>query len=378
MIIGFDINEANVTQRVGVNQVAFELFRHLVSVNEKHTIIAFSKSRPLPDFPPSSDKLKYEMFGPEKAWVLTGLTKRLVLGKPKIDILFSPSHYTPLLSRTPSVIDIMDLSYERFGMEYFTNYDLNQLRKWTPLSARKAKHIVTISEFSKSEIVDLYKTSPEKISVVYPGRDADLYHGKVPKTKQAQVRNKFNISGKYFLYVGTLQPRKNLSRLIEGFKLLVDTKQPGTKFLKLVISGKKGWLYDQILSQARDLKIEDRVIFTGFVPNEDLPGLIKGSVAYVLPSLYEGFGMPPIEAQSVGTPVVVSKISSLPEVVGESGIFIDDPNSEKNIKTALEKALTLTKPERLKIIAEGKKNARRFDWDESARNLLSILENIAR
>lgn len=378
MIIGFDINEANVSQRVGVNQVAFELFNHLVKTNTKHQIIAFSKNRPLPDFPPSSDLLRYETFGPEKAWVLTGLTKRLTFGKPKVDVLFSPSHYTPLLSRTPAVIDIMDMSFEHFGSDYFTNYDLNQLKRWTPLSVKKAKAVITISEFSKSEIVKLYKTNPAKITVIYPGRNTDLYHGKVPKTKQVQVKTKFGISGKYLIYVGTLQPRKNLSCLIEAFKLLLDENRTGTRYLKLVIVGKKGWLYDQIYQQVCDMKIQDRVIFTGFAPNEDLPGLIKASTAYVLPSLYEGFGMPPVEAQSVGVPVVVSRVSSLPEVIGDSGIYIDDPSSPKSVKEALVKVLTLTKSEHQRIVAAGKFNAKRFDWDNSAQKLLEILENVVK
>lgn len=377
MIIGFDINEANITQRVGVNQVAFELFRHLVKINRKHQIIAFSKDRPLPDFPLSSKHLKYETFGPSKAWVLTGLTKRLIFCKPKIDILFSPSHYTPLFSFTPSVIDIMDLSYEHFGSEYFTNYDLNQLKRWTPLSVKKAKTIVTISEFSKQEIIRLYKVNENKIKVIYPGLNNEIYHAKIPNTKVFQVKNKFNITGKYFLYVGTLQPRKNLTKLIDGFKLLIDENHPNNKYLKLVICGKKGWLYDQIFTQVKDLGLGSRVIFTGFVQNEDIPGLIKGCLAYVLPSLYEGFGMPVVEAQSVGSPVIVSKTSSLPEVAGDSAIFIEDPQSAQSIKNALFKVLNFRKKIRLETIAFGKENAKRFDWDKSAKNLLQLLESLA-
>lgn len=378
MNIGIDINEANISQRVGVNQVAFELFKNLVKVNKKHQIIALSKQRPLPDFPKPNKNLKYEVFGPQRAWVLTGLTKRLWFGKPKLDILFSPSHYTPLISRTSSVIDIMDLSYERFGTEYFTNYDLNQLKRWTPLSVKKARHIVTISEFSKQEIINLYKVKEAKISVIYPGHDDDLFHPKIPKTKQTQVRRKYNITGKYFIYIGTLQPRKNLNRLIEAFALLIKTKEPGTRFLKLVIVGKRGWLYEEINEAAKKLKIEDRVIFTGFAPNEDLPGLIKGSLSYVLPSLYEGFGMPVVEAQSVGTPVIVSRISSLPEIAGPSAFFIDDPQNIKQITTALKNVLALKKDDRKKIIEQGKQNATRFSWEKSAKKLLKLLEKIAK
>lgn len=372
MTIGIDINEANIGQRVGANQVAFAMINALVeNLFEGDKIIALAKERPLPDLPVTSDKLSYEIFGPGKMWVLTGLTKRLFLNKPRLDVLFSPGHYTPLLSRVPAVIYLMDLAYERFGSEYFTTYDINQLKRWTPLSIKKAKHVLTISEFSKSEIISFYQTPAEKITVVYPGFDRLIYHSKIPKTKQRQVRKKYGISGKYFLYVGTLQPRKNLGKLIEAFAKLKN------KQVKLVIGGKKGWLYDQIFEQARELKLENRVLFLGFVPNEDLPGLIKGSQAYVLPSLYEGFGMPPVEAQAVGVPVVVSRVSSLPEVIGESGIYIEDPNSVNGIKEALEKVLSLKKSERAAIIEAGKENTKRFDWNLSAIKLLAILKRVA-
>ncbi|OGD69861.1 hypothetical protein A3D09_02320 [Candidatus Collierbacteria bacterium RIFCSPHIGHO2_02_FULL_49_10] len=372
MVIGIDINEANIGQRVGVNQVAYATFKALVAaVGSEDQIIALSKERPLPDLPVARDNLSYEIFGPKRLWVMTGLTKRLFLNKPKIDVLFSPSHYTPLFSTVPAVIYLMDLSYERFGTEYFTTYDINQLKRWTPLSIKKAKHVLTISEFSKSEIIALYHTSPEKIIVVYPGFDRETYHSKIPKTKQLQVRKKYGIAGKYFLYVGTLQPRKNLGKLIEAFGKLKN------KQVKLVIGGKKGWLFDQIFDQVKHLKLENRVIFLGFVPNEDLSGLIKGSQAYVLPSLYEGFGMPPVEAQAVGVPVVVSRVSSLPEVIGTSGIYIEDPNSADSIKAALENVLSLKKSEREAIVEVGKENTRRFDWNISAAKVLEILKTAA-
>lgn len=370
MTIGVDINEANISQRVGVNQVAYFIFKNLVeNCLPPDKIIALSKERPLPDMPPANTNLNYEVFGPKKFWVLTGLTKRLIFNKPKIDILFSPSHYTPLFTRVPSVIYLMDLSFERFGTDFFTSYDSNQLKRWTPLSVKKARHIITISQFSRQEIINLYKISPEKVSVIYPGIDKDSFHSKIPLTKQRQVRSKYNISGRYLLYVGTLQPRKNLNRLIEAFSKIKDPRT------KLVIGGKKGWLYDQFFDQVRHLKIEDRVIFTGFIPQEDVPGLIKGSIAYVLPSLYEGFGMPPIEAQAVGAPVVVSHTSSLPEIVGDSGIYISNPENVSDIKEALEKAINLKRAERESIIQRGKENAKRFDWRISAESLLNLLKS---
>ncbi|HSV94352.1 MAG TPA: glycosyltransferase family 1 protein [Spirochaetia bacterium] len=371
MNIGFDINEANIPQRVGVNQVAYNIFLHLVKqISGDEKLIALGKERPLPDMPVENDNLIYEIFGAKRAWVLTSLTKRLWFGKPKIDVLFSPSHYTPLFSPTKTIIYLMDMSFERFGTEYFTDYDINQLKKWTPLSVKKAKKVLTISEFSKNEIIKLYGTSADKIDVVYPAFDKEVYHGKVPKTKIISVKKKYGISGSYFLYWGTLQPRKNITRLIDAFAKL-DKSQ-----LKLVICGKKGWLYDQILEQSKTLGIDNRVIFTGFAPNDDLPALIKGSRAFVLPSLYEGFGMPAVEAQAVGTPIVVSRVSSLPEVAGESAIYIEDPESVESIKNALERVLALSIGERLKLIKEGKENTKRFDWDISAQKILSIIKTI--
>ncbi len=370
MIIGIDINEANIPQRVGVNQVAFNIFQNLVeSLGEEDRLIAFSKENPLPDMPKASKKLSYEIFGSKKAWVLTSLTKRLLFGKPKVDILFSPSHYTPLLTLTPSVIYLMDMSYERFGSEYFTNYDINQLRKWTSLSVKKAKKIVTISEFSKGEIIDKYKTNPQKIEVVYPSFNKHLFHGKVPQTKITQIKNKYGIKGKYLFFWGTLQPRKNISKMIEAFSQINKPQ------LKLVICGKKGWLYDQIFDLVKRRGLEEKVNFIGFAPDEDLPALIKSSIGFVLPSLYEGFGMPVIEAQAVGVPVVVSRSSSLPEVAGETAIYIENPDSVDSIKEALLKLLALNSKQRDKIIKDGKENAKRFDWAISAQKLLNILKN---
>ncbi|HAS68893.1 TPA: hypothetical protein DCS00_01875 [Candidatus Collierbacteria bacterium] len=216
----------------------------------------------------------------------------------------------------------------------------------------------------------LYGTPENKIDVVYPAFDKEIYHGKVPKTKIISVKKKYGIVGSYLLYWGTLQPRKNISRLIDAFAKL-DKAQ-----LKLVICGKKGWLYEQILEQSKKLGIENRVIFTGFAPNDDLPALIKGSRAFVLPSLYEGFGMPAVEAQAVGTPIVVSRISSLPEVAGESAIYIEDPESVDSIKEALDRVLALSISERLKLIKEGKENTKRFDWDLSALKILNILKTV--
>ena len=365
MLIAIDGNEANVPQRVGVNQVAFELLNHLAKLETEHQFVVFLKDRPLPDLPPTTNNFSYEVFGPRKAWVLTGLTLRL-LKSPRPRILLSPSHYIPLLSPVPRVPMIMDLSYEKFGLEYFKNYDLQQLRRWTSLSIKKAKKIITISDFTKNDIVEYYHAKPEKIEVVYPGYNQELFHPRIPLTKQKQIRKKYKITGKYFVYVGTLQPRKNIKLLIKAFSKLGG----GTK---LVIVGKKGWLYDDIFALVKKLEIENKVIFTGFVPGEDLPSLYKASIAYVLPSLYEGFGIPVIEAQACGAITIVSKVSSLPEIAGVGTIYIENPSSVHQIAEALREALSLPKVRRAVLIKQNKENALRFSWEKAAQQTLNIL-----
>jgi len=368
MIIGFDGNEANITQRVGVNQLAYELLRHLIPHLGQNQLRVLLKDRPLPDMPQSNDSVTYEIFGPTKMWVLTGLTKRL-FKKPKLDVLFSPSHYIPLVSRVKQVFAIMDLSYEKFGLEYFKNYDLQQLRRWTKLSVKKAHKIITISQSAKQDILDIYKVKADRVEVIYPGFDSDLYHARIPLTKQLQVREKYGIRGKYFLFVGTLQPRKNISRLIEAFAVLGG----GTK---LVVVGKKGWLYDQIFQQVTDLGLTKKVIFTGFAPSEDLPALYKGAVAFVLPSLYEGFGIPVIEAQASGALTVVSSVSSLPEIAGPGSLYIDDPTSVSAISESLRAALSLPKKDRLNRLLQNKLNVARFSWNLAAQQLLTTLTTL--
>lgn len=366
MRIGIDGNEANITQRVGVNQVAYELIKHISKLKQPHHIHTLLKDRPLPDMPEVTGNFLYEVFGPKKAWVLTGLTLRL-FKKPKIDVLFSPSHYIPLFSTVPRVFSIMDLSYEKFDQNYFNQYDLQQLRKWTKQSVKRAKKIITISELTKRDIVEIYNIPEDKVVVIYPGYNQETYHARIPVTKLKQVRKKYGITGKYFVFVGTLQPRKNIKRLIQAFSKL----EGGTK---LVIVGKKGWLFEDIFKLVKKKKLEQKVIFTDFAPEEDIPALLKGSTAFVLPSLYEGFGIPVIEAQASGAVTIVSRVSSLPEVASEAAIYINNPYSVNSIAESLREALSLPKTKRQLLIAKGKENTMRFSWDKAAKETLKVLE----
>ena len=182
----------------------------------------------------------------------------------------------------------------------------------------------------------------------------------------AAVCAKYGISGEYVLYVGTLQPRKNLIRLIEAFAALES------RTLKLVIAGQKGWLYDRIFARARELDVEQRVIFPGYVAGADLPALLSGAQLFAFPSLYEGFGFPVLEAMACGVPVVCSNVSSLPEVAGDAALLVD-PLDTGAWTTALERTLA-DEELRAELTTRGYAQVRRFSWQRAAEETLRVLE----
>ncbi len=355
MLIGVDGNEANVKNRVGSGQYTFELLKEF-SKDKSHRFIVYLKDKPQPDLPKNLD---YKVFGPNKFWTQFALPLNLTFGQ-KPDVFFSPAHYGPRFSRVPYVVTIHDLSYLHFP-ELFKKNDLYQLTSWSKYSIISSVHIIAVSQTTKEGIVKFYNVQPSKITVSYEGYDKERFFPQ-PKNAIDKIKKKYKIAGDYVIFVGTLQPRKNIERLIEAFKS-IDAK--------LVIVGKKGWMYDQILEKSQKLGITDKVIFTDFVPDADLPALISGAKVYINPSLWEGFGIPVIEAQACGVPVVVSATSSLPEIVGDSAVFVD-PTNVDSIAGGIGKVIA-DKKLRDKLAGKGFQNIKRFSWENCAAETLKVL-----
>ncbi len=355
MLIGIDGNEANVEKRVGSNIYSYQLLQALSRLEAK--IVVYLKEKPLDDLPRKTDHWQYKAVGPKKFWTQFGLPLNLFFHQPKPDVFFTPGHYLPRWCPCPMVMSIMDLSYIYFP-EMFKKRDLWQLRRWTASSVKKAKRILTISKFSKNAIIDYYHLDPKKVVITYPGL-------KMTKNKKKVDLKKYNVEGDFLLYVGTLQPRKNLNKLIEAFSRLSN------KDLKLVIVGKKGWLYKEIFEKVKKLNLTKKVIFTGFVPDEHLPAFYQKAQCFVLVSLYEGFGLPALEAMHYGCPVVISDVSSLPEVVGEAGVLVD-PNKTEEIANGIEKAIK----NREELIEKGYQQAKKFSWEKCARETLKVLKEV--
>lgn len=369
MYIGLDGNEANVKNRVGSGVYAYEILKEFSKV-KNHNFTIYLKEKPQNDLPGETSNFKYITFGPKKLWTRIALPAKLAFG-PKLDVFFSMGHYGPFFSKVPYAVTIFDLSYLHFP-ELFNKNDLFQLTNWSKHSILKSKHIFAISQSTKSDIIKNYQIDPSKITLTYMGYDP-IFKPQ-PKAKILVAKTKYKIAGDYIVFVGTLQPRKNIERLIEAFSQLTRNQKQETRNLSLVIVGKKGWLYDSIFQKVKDLNLISNVIFTEYVNQEDLPPLISGAKLYILHSLYEGFGIPVIEAQACGVPVVVSNTSSLPEVVGESGILVD-PKDIKSIANGIKKVISNEKLA-ADLSKKGLENVKRFSWQKCAEETLKILENL--
>lgn len=406
MKIWIDGYEANVPQRLGSSQVAFELLKGLEKIDRKNDYTILLPSPPMADLPKERVGWKYKILRPKRLWTNIALPLALYTVGQKPDLIFSPTHYIPRFSpvRVKRIATIFDLSFLHFP-EMFIQKDLWQLKNWTKFSVENADHIITISRFSKEDICSQYNLPKEKITVAYPGYDRAKF--KVPaggearqgrqsaKLKVEETREKYQLGENYLIYIGTIQPRKNLIRLMEAFARVVGYHLGGVGEvapkdhlrgepygkLELVIIGKtsgegrQGWMYEDILKTPKELGIEDKVKFLGFVPKEDLAELLSGALAYIQPSLWEGFGIPVLEAMAVGTPVIVSNVSSLPEVVGKAGILID-PYSTDQMEQAI-RTIVADKKLRLKYAKEGIERSREFSWDKMAREVLKVFERIA-
>lgn len=354
MLIAIDGYEANVRNRVGIGRYAYEILQHISKISSEHSFQIYLPSSPLPDMPKTSEMWKYKVTGPKSLWTFVGLPLALSLEQP--DVIFSPTHYVPRWVKILRVMAIMDVSYLEYP-QMFRPRDLHQLVNWTAYSTRVAARILTISEFSKRAIIKAYKVPEKRVIVTYPGLT-------MPKAKSET--NKF---GDYILSVGTLQPRKNFVRLIEAFSQIASKYRK----LTLVIVGKRGWMYEEILASPKKYGVEDRVKFLDFVSDEELPALYRAAKVFALPSLYEGFGLPVLEAMSYGCPVVVSNVSSLPEIAGKAGIYIDPENVE-SIAGGLVEALE----ERGKRVAAAKEQVKKFTWEKAAKQTLEVLEKVGR
>jgi len=367
ILIGVDGNEANLTQnRVGSNQAVFGLLNGLYTVDQSNRYIIYLSTPPMSDMPTPRKNWQYRIIPPPKFWTQWRLPADLFLNKPRPDVFLSPSHYAPRFSPVPYVVIVADLGYLKFP-QFYTKKDYWQLKSWSEYSIKRSARIISVSQTTKKDIIEFYNIPPSKISVVYHGYDKSRFHKNYSESKIKRVLKKYNITQPYILFIGSLRPTKNIERLIEAFGLLNDEQTA------LVLVGKKGWMYTSIFEKIKMLKLEKKIIFPGFVPDEDLPYLISSAVVFTLPSLYEGFGIPIIEAMACGVPTVISNISSLLEISQAASVYVN-PYSVKDIAKGINVAIE----KHDELISKGFKRINHFDWKISAKKVINVLEESVR
>ncbi len=281
-----------------------------------------------------------------------------------IDLLHAPDFLLPPVKRrTRTILTVHDLSFIR-SPETTTDGLRRFLNKEVPRSVRRAEHILADSAATKDDLIELYGTPEEKITVLYSGVDS-RFEPIIDQAVLQSVRQKYGIGeADFIMTLGTVQPRKNYVRLVEAFEML------GRHDLKLVIVGGKGWLAEPLFERIEALQLQERVILPGFADDVDLPALYNAAAAFAFPSLYEGFGLPVLEAMACGTPTLASNVSSVPEVTGNAAVLID-PLDVDAMRDGLSRLLVDVDLRR-RLIADGLERAKTFTWGKAAHQLLAV------
>jgi len=287
------------------------------------------------------------------------------------DVLFIPAHVLPVFHPRRSIVTVHDLGYLHYP-EAHTSHARRYLDWSTRWNAHRATAVLADSEATRSDLIRFYDAAPQKIHVVYLGRDARL-NRVTDLSRLDEIRARYGLVGRYLLYVGTLQPRKNLERVVQAFERICGL--PDLADLQLVLAGKQGWLYETLFRQVAHAGLQGRVIFPGYVADADLGALLSGAEAFVFPSLYEGFGIPVLEAGGCGVPVITSNTSSLPEVAGDAALLVD-PLDVDAIADAMYRLVTDASL-RAELARRGLENVKRFSWEKCARETLAVLESVA-
>lgn len=370
MHIGIDVTSA-VSQGAGIGRYTRELLRALAELDTHNQYRLFYASRARPfTLPPLGPNFRVRSLPVHDIW-LARLWHRAQLPLPvetftgPVDIFHSPDFTLPP-THAKTLLTVHDLSFVRDPASAAPGL-LNYLNAVVPRSVKRAHHILADSRATKEDLQEIYRVPPEKITVLYSGVEARFR--RASDAEQNAVRAKYQLGAEPFiLAVGTLQPRKNYVRLIQAFASICY--QPSTISHQLIIVGGKGWLFDAIFAEVERLGLRERVLFPGFVADEDLPALYSAAHVFAYPSLYEGFGLPVLEAFACGTPVLTSTVSSLPEVAGDAALSVP-PTDVTALAEALYR-LTTDNALRAELIAKGLGRAQTFTWGRAAQELLKI------
>ncbi|MBI3486103.1 glycosyltransferase family 4 protein [Candidatus Daviesbacteria bacterium] len=365
MLIGFDGSRAFIKDRTGTENYSYQLLLNLAKIDTENQYLVYIR----PGFEIKENwpkNFKFKVINYQRLWTQLGLSRQTFIDP--LNLLFIPAHTLPIF-RKPSlktVITVHDL-----GAEYLPQF--HQLKqklylKWmTHQQLKSATRIIAVSNSTKNDLINKVRLDERKIDVVYEGVDRNIFKI-LKKDVLVNILKSFDIEfQKYFLFVGTIQPRKNLDQLILSFSEFIKDFPD----FKLVIAGSKGWMADEIYKLPNSLGIEDKVKFLGRVSDEELVGLYNGGAALTFISLFEGFGLPILEAFACSCPVLVSSNSSLPEITENAGLVVN-LNKKEDILNAMKQIIK--ESQRQRLIRLGSKRLSEFSWEKTAKQTRAVFE----
>ena len=365
MIIGIDASRAESAKGTGTENYSLNLLRHLAKIDEKNSYILYSRKKLENKLAPAHLGANFRncVISCPILWTQAGLSLKML--SSNIDVLFVPAHTVPLLYKPNTVVTIHGLEYEYYP-ENYTYFSRNYLRQSTIFSAKRSRKIIVPSENTKQDLVKFYRINPDKITVIHHGIDENT---KTKTAHSAIVRNN-DAEERYILFIGRIEVRKNIVRLVEAFDIF-KKKNPAERNLKLVLAGKKGVGFDKVKKAIDGSPFRGDIVLKGYISEAEKEILLKNALVFAYPSLYEGFGLPILEAQTVSVPVVTSNTSSIPEIAGKGALLVD-PKDVGALASEIEKLIT-DKEARKEITSKGLENVKRFSWEKCARETLNLL-----
>ena len=392
MRIGVDartILNPKIGEAAGIGHYTYQLMRNLLIADKnlesgKNKYVFFFdnclRKKDAKKFQKKNIKVRHFPFSTYRKF-LPGIYSETLIGatlsREKLDILHSAGCDIPMIYRGKLIVTARDIAIYKVP-ELFPRVRRAKARMTARSLFKKSDLIITTSKNSKKDLIDLFKLEPEKISVIYNGIDERFFE-KASQEEIKKVKKKYKIKGKYLLFLSTIKPLNNLTRLITAFSQIKNklnksnNKNPREKYY-LVLAGKDGWLAKEIHQIAKNLGVEKDVIFTGYIPPKDLNPLFGGAELFVFPPIYEEFGAPILEAMANSTPVIASNVSSLPEISTDAAKLIDPYDIEGMGKAILN--LISNKSEQQKLIEKGMKQAKKFTWQKCAKDTLKVYEKV--
>jgi glycosyltransferase involved in cell wall biosynthesis len=370
-------------EAIGVGHYTYQLIRHLLKNDKENEYVIFFdfrvREKDIKKFTQPNVQIKFYPFSDYKKYLPGAYNEILgtaTLQKENLDILHTTSAYNriPMTYRGKTVVTFHDMAMFNIP-EYLPSMRRTRNKAVAKLMARKADKIIAVSRSLQNDVKKFLSVNDEKISVIYSGLDSRFF--KEPETDMNKVLGKYNITKKYILFLGTLEPSKNISRLLQAFadfKAKRKNKNSSKFEYQLVLAGKRGWLSQEYQQLIKDLGLTKDVIFTGYIIGDELVPLFRGAEFFIMPSLYEGFGMTVLEAFATQTPAIISHVASLPELAGDAAYFINPISIEQLAQAMLSFANDVNL--RNQYREKGLEQAKKFDWDKTALETLSIYKSL--